>query len=724
MRKKILTVFAAMALSCPLFGNLIETIVSENFEDFANSKLPEAENFKAASPHEITAQEGAISGNSSIQLDTTNLSSHWNSLLFMSFKKGGIIYASFKYRIVDMPPNCKVFAVLRESAPFNGKKNRIGICELRGISKKAHTVVFGGATNHENVTWEFEINSDRGAKIIVDDLKIEKFIPDERNAWMFKPDGFIGMRYKPTNPDFCDLNSPFLFYTKEQFMPFIDRFGQFKHKDWEGKIKSVEDFQKRIAEEKKFYKKIGDIPNRDKYFGLVRDGYKYEATGRFYPRKIDGKWFLITPEGNLFYSYGITCAGNLDTTPVTDREFYFEDISDKRFLQKNCYGLHYYKKKHDSYGFLERNLVTKYGDNYRETYGEVTDERIRKWGFTTYGCWTQNYILRRGNIPFTAYVGSGKKRTYKTDVEMYAYWHDFPDFFTPGFEERTRRNVARIADLLRSPACVGVFVDNEIPWQLKTLTTIRALLGCPEDQPGKIVFMEDMKKKYREIEKLNSAWNADYKDWGDFLKRRDFAPKTKKGEADMLAFEKKMYEFYFDICRRAVKDVSPDVLYLGCRFAWRNQLVERVSSRYCDVISYNVYSDNVTNFSPVKGCEDKPVIIGEFHFGNTDKGVYGGGLNARKTVYDRSKAFEDYSRSALENPNIVGAHWFQWFDLCTTGRFNEANYAIGFVDICDTPDYVIAKSARKISQKMYDIRLKGEKSTVQSKESSQSVIDD
>ena len=96
MRKKILTVFAAMALSCPLFGNLIETIVSENFEDFANSKLPEAENFKAASPHEITAQEGAISGNSSIQLDTTNLSSHWNSLLFMSFKKGGIIYASFK----------------------------------------------------------------------------------------------------------------------------------------------------------------------------------------------------------------------------------------------------------------------------------------------------------------------------------------------------------------------------------------------------------------------------------------------------------------------------------------------------------------------------------------------------------------------------------------------------------------------------------------------------
>lgn len=125
----------------------------------------------------------------------------------------------------------------------------------------------------------------------------------------------------------------------------------------------------------------------------------------------------------------------------------------------------------------------------------------------------------------------------------------------------------------------------------------------------------------------------------------------------------------------------------------------------------------------MKGCEDKPSLIGEFHFGNTDKGVYGGGLNPRVTVEARKKAFENYAISAFENPNVVGAHWFQWFDLCTAGRFNAANYAIGFVDICDTPDYVIVKAARKLSQKMYKLRLKGGQSTTQSVESTKAVID-
>ena len=213
-------------------------------------------------------------------------------------------------------------------------------------------------------------------------------------------------------------------------------------------------------------------------------------------------------------------------------------------------------------------------------------------------------------------------------------------------------------------------------------------------------------------------------EWEDFLEKRDFAPNTAAARADMLAFEEKMYERYFKICREAVKAVSPDAMYIGCRFAWRNPLVERVASRYCDALSYNVYADNVTDFSATKGAEDKPIIIGEFHFGNTDKGVYGGGLNARATAEERAQAFREYAVSAFENPKVVGAHWFQWFDLCTTGRFNEANYAIGFVDICDTPDYVIAKAARKLSKRMYDIRLRGGKSTRQSAEAARSVIDD
>lgn len=92
---------------------------------------------------------------------------------------------------------------------------------------------------------------------------------------------------------------------------------------------------------------------------------------------------------------------------------------------------------------------------------------MKKWGFTTYGAWTQHYILKRGNVPYTLITNSGWRKNYDTNVKMYAYWHDFPDFFTTGFREKTMESVAKSAGLIKSPMCVGVFVDNELPWQEK-----------------------------------------------------------------------------------------------------------------------------------------------------------------------------------------------------------------------------------------------------------------
>ena len=103
----------------------------------------------------------------------------------------------------------------------------------------------------------------------------------------------------PTNFAFSGFNAPFLSYTKEEFFPFIDKYGQFKHKDWTDKIKSDGDFKKRAEEEKAFYEKIGGISGRDKYLGLVRDGKNYGATGRFRAEKIDGRQPLLFVRHNV-----------------------------------------------------------------------------------------------------------------------------------------------------------------------------------------------------------------------------------------------------------------------------------------------------------------------------------------------------------------------------------------------------------------------------------------
>lgn len=178
----------------------------------------------------------------------------------------------------------------------------------------------------------------------------------------------------------------------------------------------------------------------------------------------------------------------------------------------------------------------------------------------------------------------------------------------------------------------------------------------------------------------------------------------------MLRIERKFYEKYFRTCRKAVKRVAPDTLYLGCRLAWTNELVEKSASKFCDVMSYNLYRDDVSAFKLPKNAKDKPVIVGEFHFGNQDRGVFGGGLRACATMPERIEKYNTYVLSAVENPIIVGAHWFQYYDQPTTGRVGDGeNYSVGFVDIADTPVYEAVEAARKIAEEMYATRLSDER---------------
>ncbi|MBE6412703.1 MAG: hypothetical protein E7036_09165 [Opitutales bacterium] len=700
-----------------------ETILSTDFEGDATQILEVAK--IDCSVSEVVGKD-AIKGEKSLMLDSSN-NKNWCSMLKVDLSGADGYRVAFKYRVLSVGDVGKICSVIRINKDPETKSPRaLTVLNLKR-SGKVEYMDDAIWTSSRDEKYHFDFTSHRGAKIIIDDLKVEKLYRDKsaKGAWMFEPDAFVGMRYLPTNYAFCGVDSPFLSMSKEEFFPFIDRFGQFKHKDWVDKIHSVDDLKKQIEIEKEFNKKYGKIPQRDKFGGYLNPKYKYEATGRFRVQKINGYWYFITPEGNLFFSNGITCAGIHDVIPYTYREHYFEDISDKRFIKRNQYGLHFYKgKKHDSYGFIDHNLTHKYGEKYQDVYGGVADERMRVWGFNTYGAWSQAYIMKRENVPYSATLTSYRRVHLKTNMEIKAYWSDFPDYFAPDFEPKTRERIAQSAKLLRSPMCMGAFIDNELSWQLKPILIIQALLTCPADQPAKIEFMKFLQKKYGTIEKLNPRWKSNYKSWDDFLKQRKFYPKTQSGRNDMLAFEEKMYEHYFRVCRDALKAVDPQALYLGCRFAWRNELVQKVASRYVDVVSYNIYDDNITNFRLPKGCVDKPILIGEYHFGTTDKGSFGGGLNPRRTTKERAEAFEEYLTSAIENPNVAGAHYFAWFDLSPAGRFNMANFSMGFLDICDTPDYVIVKKANKLARKFYKMRLSGKKTTVQGSSDNVHVLGD
>ncbi|HLJ55030.1 MAG TPA: hypothetical protein VKT77_08305, partial [Chthonomonadaceae bacterium] len=88
--------------------------------------------------------------------------------------------------------------------------------------------------------------------------------------------------------------------------PFVDRFGQYRNGDWPGKLKDEADLEKRANVEAAALKAEPTMPGRDRFGGWT-DGPKRKATGWFRAEKVDGRWWLVTPDGDLFFSTGIDC---------------------------------------------------------------------------------------------------------------------------------------------------------------------------------------------------------------------------------------------------------------------------------------------------------------------------------------------------------------------------------------------------------------------------------
>jgi hypothetical protein len=73
-------------------------------------------------------------------------------------------------------------------------------------------------------------------------------------------------------------------------------------------------------------------------------------------------------------------------------------------------------------------------------------------------------------------------------------------------------------------------------------------------------------------------------------------------------------------------------LYLGSRFAWQTTEAVQACARWCDVVSFNIYkrsiADDRDEWARLHAL-GKPALIGEFHFGSTDRGLFWEGSSVR-----------------------------------------------------------------------------------------------
>lgn len=420
----------------------------------------------------------------------------------------------------------------------------------------------------------------------------------------------------------------------EKYLPFVDRYGQFAHADWRFKVKSDKELAADLAAERK---SLRPAPAQWDRFGGWKDGPRLEATGRFRTAKVAGKWWLVTPDGTLFFSVGTDVTRTMtDVTDGSKHPDWFETP-----LPAN-----------GKLPFTVWNLEKKFGKkDYAADYWNFVLARFDSWGLNTIGNWSAPDLCALSRKPYVASVlerAPGVKRHEKYHI------YDFAD---PGFEANMRAAIRRrfaedafLRHAAKDPMCIGFFVDNELQFH-KWMPSVGGAVAEP------------------------------------------------------------LVDLYFRVCREELDRAAPGKLYLGSRFVGFRQpgALWRAAARHCDVVTVNAYANSVANLPAGMFDEgkDKPVLVGEFHFGCLDRGMFKPGLAPVCDQAERGRCYARFVEGCLSHPLIVGCHWFQYRDQPLLGRGDGEAYQIGFVDVCDRPYPELRRAAREIGETMYEKRAKG-----------------
>lgn len=554
------------------------------------------------------------------------------------------------------------------------------------------------------------------------------------------------------NPEF---NTEFLTH-------IVDKFGQNAKQDFPSKVNSEAEL---IADKEQEAKQLlSKRPADRSRFGGWAQGPKLEATGYFRTAKHNGKWSLVDPDGYLYLATGLDIIRLANSTTLTGYDFdqsLFKTANESGLTPEDSQGLNrvnkealssrfvasevrkdlfewlpsydepmgkhygYRKSAHsgplahgETYSFYSANLERKYGQNntdFMQKWREITLQRMITWGFTSLGNWTDPSYYDNQQVPYFAngwIIGD-----FKTVSSGNDFWGAMPDVFDPHFAERANITVENVAkEVKNSPWAVGVFIDNEKSFgrpdsvQSHYGIVINTLGRDAATVPTKAEFSRLMKQKYSDISKLNKVWHLNLASWEEFDKGVSVDVKNDDQLADFSIMLTAYADKYFSVVDAAMDKYLPNHLYLGARFPdWGMPIeVVRASAKHVDVISFNAYKEGL---KPQKweflSEFDKPTIIGEFHVGALDSGLFHPGLIHASDQQDRAKMYTDYMHSVIDNPYFIGAHWFQYIDSPISGRaYDGENYNVGFITVTDRPYTEMVEAAKSINSKMYERRFK------------------
>jgi hypothetical protein len=171
----------------------------------------------------------------------------------------------------------------------------------------------------------------------------------------------------------------------------------------------------------------------DSYGGWTK--LQGKKTGFFHTEQIGGRWWLVTPEGNAFYSKGVEAVDlSADKKkPPADKEKAAKDVA----------------------------------------------RQLKFWNFNTVGLWSKKIP----GMPWFAHLGFAAN--FVPNMWLLGI---VPDYFSPEFRDSVEKQASKMCPgLVNDPWLIGYFTDNEIRWVPDIRShdsTLDAMLKKDPQSPG------------------------------------------------------------------------------------------------------------------------------------------------------------------------------------------------------------------------------------------------
>lgn len=339
-----------------------------------------------------------------------------------------------------------------------------------------------------------------------------------------------------------------------------------------------------------------------------------DATGFFYVKKIDGRWWLIDPDGYAGVNMAVTSLPDMTGTKAA---WAFN------ILRKNGYN--------GTGNFLAKEGMTK--NEHNANFADKISYTRRKNFFA-------NYMTTR-------------QTTYTTPTLVKNNPGNYITVFDPEFESFADNFASTFANYKNERELMGYFSDNEIDFNEDQLKLF--LRDLPDTDPNYIVAQDYINSKGVDKNTLLANYDSYTAMQNEFL--------------GMIV------ERYFSVVRAAIKKYDPNHLYLGSRIhgkARNSEICVTMAAKYCDVVAVNYYnyvfpSDQIC--SPQKwgkwlATYDTPAIVTEFYakaYNATYPDQSGAGFytddQAGRGIFYQSSCLD-----LLRSGYYIGWQYFRWQD--------------------------------------------------------------